>query len=91
MITCKSRNRFGCSPIFHVLMLVLVAAAPGSAQVSSPRVGGLRELTNNLAQCDAQLAEWDAKIAKEQDPIIRTYRRNNKAMCAWGRMKTGSA
>lgn len=50
-----------------------------------PGVDDRRKETNypSLVQFDAQLLEWDGKIAKEEDAIIKVYRKSDKAMCAW--------
>jgi len=58
------------------------------AEESTSRQGDKETATQTLAMLDAQLLGWDAKIAKEQDPVIRTYRRNDKALCAWRAAQT---
>lgn len=45
-------------------------------------------LAETLARLDAQLAEWDAKIAKEQNSIDRAYLRNDKTLCVWSAAQT---
>lgn len=84
----KNRHSHGPSPFSYILMFVLAIGTRTFAEEAAGSHQNRERIAETLARLDAQLAEWDDKIAKEQDSVLRTYRRNDKALCAWRAAQT---